>query len=137
MVHALQEIHRVLDTDGILIDLRPLHEEVLLDIVVDDYCKPFSQFTSTQHIHKDHETAYGLERVLDAGWYVAKAQSPFDFERYWDTIAELREYIENRNPPYLLPEATIAALAHALENEPPHAQIRVTWHMNLVRYQRR
>jgi hypothetical protein len=94
MVHALDEIHRVLAPSGILIDLRPLLDRWQLEVVstaghqeagrVNDLAEPLSD---------DRAANEAVTGIAKRGWFIKENEEIFPFFYYWDTPKEMQEYL--------------------------------------------
>jgi SAM-dependent methyltransferase len=94
MVHALEEVRRVLKPDGILIDIRPLNGQWPIEVVstresretghVDDLPEPLNADKASNEAVKD---------VEGQGWFKRELEEYFPFFYSWDTPSEMEEFI--------------------------------------------
>ena len=89
MVHALEEIHRLLKPDGFLIDIHPvaghssieIHHNGELDLVgylkVRQWCFDFQQ------------ADIALAKIVQRGQFIVEQKSMFDTLTYYDSAAEM------------------------------------------------
>jgi hypothetical protein len=96
MVHALEEIQRLLNPGGLLVDIHPAPE--LTSIRVYDngeilHEEPFMETGEEDIIRAESALAEVVERGLFA---VGKAHE-FDFQTYASSVDELRDYLELMN----------------------------------------
>jgi hypothetical protein len=90
MVHALEEIRRLLKTTGVLIDIHPvaegtpieIHQAGKIDLAgslsVPQWCTDFEQADSA------------LAEAMRRGLFAVERETVFDSTSYYDTAAELR-----------------------------------------------
>ncbi len=88
MVHALHEAWRVLVSDGILIDLRPICIDVPLEIIASSGSKLAGLVDMSPEIDKDIASDTAIQTVINDGIYKKELQESFDFAYYWNTIRE-------------------------------------------------
>jgi hypothetical protein len=91
MVHALEEIHRLLRRTGTLIDIHPVHGawiEVRSGASV-AFVEPDPGFDSDDELRP---TEGALETVLGRGLFVRSADRRFDFLTYASSVRELRDF---------------------------------------------
>lgn len=91
MVHALEEIHRLLRPDGVLIEIHPVHGAWLE--VRSGASVPFVE--SDPGFDSDDElgpTEHAVEAVVHRGLFVTERQREFDFLTYAPSAAELRDF---------------------------------------------
>lgn len=96
MVHALEEIHRLLRPDGRLIDLRPYAEPSTIEVVSGDQ----TLFAEPKREH-DHEGVLAsdraMEEILERKTFSIEHAREFKFFSYGSSAAELREFWERYN----------------------------------------
>ena len=94
MVHALDEIRRVLVPNGILLDIRPLADRWQIEAVSN------RGFTETgrvddlpDQINADVASNQAMRAVEARGWFRREQEQYFPFFYAWDTPSEMEEYI--------------------------------------------
>lgn len=94
MVHALQEIHRVLSTSGVLIDLRPVLDQWPLEVVsAGKHLEAGRVMDLAEPLTDDQAANQAVEEIAKRGWFVREGEVVFPFFYYWDTPNEMQEYI--------------------------------------------
>lgn len=96
MVHALEEIHRLLRPDGTLVDIRPYAEPSIVEVIADNQ----ALFAEPKR-EKDHEGVLDSDRAMDEIlerklFTVARARD-FEFYSYGSSAAEIREFWDRYN----------------------------------------
>ncbi|MFN8412559.1 MAG: hypothetical protein U0Z26_09250 [Anaerolineales bacterium] len=95
MVHALDEIRRVLKPNGMLIDLRPVESNWSVEVVSAAGWQVAGRVSDLPIAVADDEAAFQAMREVQArGWYVKKAEKEFAFFYYWDTPSEMKEFMD-------------------------------------------
>jgi hypothetical protein len=96
MVHALREAHRVLTPEGVLIDVRPVTEPIVVEVMVAAravWAKTVEIFSAPEDIAAaDAAVRHAVARE----WFVFETSLPFRFDICCDSAAELRAYAEGR-----------------------------------------
>jgi hypothetical protein len=96
MVNALCEAHRVLTPPGVLIDVRPVTEPIMVEVVIATRAV-WAKTVDTYSAPEDVAAADAAVRhAVSRDWFVFETSLPFDFEIYCDSAAELRVYAEGR-----------------------------------------
>jgi len=91
MVHALLEAHRVLKTDGLMLDLRPAAVHRRVGITEDaDYSLLWRM---RETFEDDHAADRAVEQVTRDGYFRAGRRTRFPCFRVMDTIGEFREWL--------------------------------------------
>jgi hypothetical protein len=92
MVHALEEIRRLLKPDGYLIDIHPIREAPFIRV----YQKQNLLFEESDPGYDTdeglHHTEIALEEVVRRGLYIIEGKSEFEVVAYASSVAEMREY---------------------------------------------
>ena len=96
MVHALEEIHRLLRPDGTLVDIRPFPEPALVKVIQRDrilFAEPKreSDHEGVQHAER------AVEEVLERKLFVAGRDHEFEFFSYGSSVSELRDFWDRYN----------------------------------------
>ena len=92
MVHALEEIRRLLRPGGILIDIHPVTEPWLCDVNQDGRVL-FSEPSPTYTYEEDLRQAdLALARVIERRLFVLERQEIVDFFTYAGSAGELRDF---------------------------------------------
>jgi hypothetical protein len=95
MVHALQEVQRVLAPAGILIDLRPLMDGSPVEVVSGGKTHLAGRVSQLpEDIANDAAANKSIEKAAEQGWFSLERREFFPFSYYWDSPEEMQAYIE-------------------------------------------
>jgi SAM-dependent methyltransferase len=95
MVHALDEIRRTLKPNGILIDLRPVEDNWLVEVNDSTQIQAAGRLNDMPMGLADDEAAFNAMReVVSRRWYIREKEEEFAFFYYWDTPSEMKEFME-------------------------------------------
>ena len=96
MVHALDEIRRVLKPEGTLLDLRPVEDSWSVEIVSSAGWQAAGRLSDLpQGIADDAAANQAMREVQSRGWFIQKQEDELSFFYYWDTPSEMKEFMEN------------------------------------------
>ena len=109
MVHALEEIHRLLNPGGRLVDIYPIPELTLIRVY-----NHGEVLLEEPLVDTDDEDVIRAERALaevaDRGLFVVGMSHEFDFQTYASLVGEHRDYLELMNAFDNSPKDEAAAL---------------------------
>jgi len=95
MVHALDEIRRVLKPNGQLIDLRPVEANWAVEVVSSTGWQAAGRLSDLPVALADDEAAFAaMRQAASNGWYGKKDEKEFGFFYYWDTPSEMKQFID-------------------------------------------
>jgi SAM-dependent methyltransferase len=96
MVHALEEIHRLLKPDGILIDIHPVPEGYFIKALQGDTIlfAERKRVTCSEDVLRAEEA---LAEVVERDLFSVERRAEFDFLIYASSVRELRDYWEKLN----------------------------------------
>lgn len=94
MVHALEEIRRVLVPGGILIDIRPLADRWPVEVGSTAVFKQTGR-VSDLPVQVDGDVAANqtMKEAAARGWFEREREQLFPFLYSWDTPSEMEEFI--------------------------------------------
>ena len=95
MVHALDEIRRILKVNGILIDLRPVESNWSVEVSSSARYQLAGRLNDMPMGLADDEAAFKAMREVESRrWYIKEKEEEFAFFYYWDTPSEMKEFME-------------------------------------------
>ena len=136
MVHALNEIHRVLVTDGILIDLRPLLDKWPIEIVSSGSQVYAGQATDLPEPLADDKSANAAMTDYEKlGWFHRESEEIFSLFYYWDTPKVMEVHItENWDDVIRIDETSWKTLRAAWAIANADARVRLRMKMVITRW---
>lgn len=94
MVDALREAWRVLEGEGILIDLRPLaSRQCRVEIVTPGKAIPLGEVDASGSASDDAAADRAAARMVEEGWFLPRETVRFEIEFSWDTVAEMASFM--------------------------------------------
>jgi SAM-dependent methyltransferase len=136
MVHALDEIRRVLKPNGILIDLRPVEDHWLVEVASMQEIKVIGNLTDMPEGIADDEAAFRAMREVEShGWFMKEREEEFVFFYYWNTPSEMKEFMEEQWENFeKLEDDVFKAVRSAWAVANAEARIRVRVKMLITRW---
>ncbi len=137
MVHALKEAGRILDRDGILIDLRPICFDTPLEIVTATGCESTDLLDMSLGIAHDIAADNATHMILTDGDFIRRNVQYFDAAYYWNTVTEMEAYInENWKDDVFFPEGVLKQARLLFDQNGDRAQVRIKVRMKLGKYEK-
>lgn len=135
MVHALNEIHRALKPNGILLDLRPLEDSWSVEVVSSAGWQASGRLSDqTVGLADDEAANQAMREVQSRGWFIQKKTGEFPFFYYWDTPSGMKEYLEAEWTDFEKLEDAVydkTAALWAVSNADARVRVRVKMHIAL------
>jgi hypothetical protein len=95
MVHALTEIRRVLVSDGILIDLRPIADHWPVEVVSLREVKRTGRVQDLpEQTNGDVASNESIQQAERGGLFKREQEELFSFTYSWDTPSEMEEFVK-------------------------------------------
>ena len=136
MVHALEEIRRVLQPAGTLIDLRPLAGSWPVDVVSRRETRRAGQVSDLQQGLEDDAAANrAMAQAAEDRWFAREREQFFPLHYYWDSPKEMQEYVEEQWADFIeIDEPVWQELRSAWSTADADARIRVRARMLITRW---
>jgi hypothetical protein len=136
MVHALEEIRRVLQPAGTLIDLRPLAGRWPVDVVSRRETRRGGQVSDLQQGLEDDAAANrAMAKAAEDRWFVREREQFFPLHYYWDSPKEMQEYVEEQWADFIeIDEPVWLKLRSVWSTADADARIRVQARMLITRW---
>lgn len=138
MVHALEEIRRVLVSDGVLIDLRPLAGQWRVEIVSSRELRQTGSVTDLPAGLEDDAAANrAMAEGESRGWFLRESEELFPIHYVWDTARDMEAWIDAEWEGFLtLGEETRRATRSAWALGEADSRVRVEVKMLITRWRK-
>jgi hypothetical protein len=134
MVHALEEIRRVLSADGLLIDLRPLMNRWPVEVAWGNDYQEVGRLTDRPEALADDEAANrAIEEAARRNWFVSERGEPFSLFYSWDTANEMEQFLREEWDGFVELDEEVsqaAKSAWAVANADAYVRVRVGMMIN-------
>jgi hypothetical protein len=139
MVHALNEIQRVLALAGTLVDLRPLLDQWPIEVSWTGGYQEVGRATDlSEPLEDDAAANAALANETRTGGFDRELDEVFPLFYYWDTPKEMQSYIEeNWSDVVSVDEAVWSRLRTAWASANADAHVRLRMKLLITRYQKR
>ncbi len=139
MVHALEEIRRILIPGGVMIDLRPLADRWPVEVISDRTHHELGRLTDLPAGLADDEAANNaIKESARRGWFVLESELNFPFFYYWDTPEEMQEHIHEKWGDFMqMADQVYSETQKAWATAGADRRVRVQAKMLLTRWRKR
>jgi hypothetical protein len=137
MVHALEEVRRVLLKDGILIDIRPLADRWPVEVGSERGFQETGRVDDLAlQVNGDIASNQAMQEVERRGWFRREQEQRFPFFYSWDTPSEMEEFIAEDWSDFIqLAEPAKLATRSAWALAEAQARVRVRVQILITRWQ--
>jgi len=138
MVHALDEIRRVLVPDGFLIDLRPVSHEWPIEVFSARETRETGRIMDLPQGLADDAAANRAMADAEAnGWFRREKEEFFPFHYVWDTASEMEKWVDEEwEPCNSLDEEARRATRSAWAVGEADSRVRVRVKMLITRWRK-
>jgi hypothetical protein len=135
MVHALQDVHRLLCPDGILINVHAHPVPNLIEVHTTLTASKIGWLTEKTDFESERSAFNALVQVVADGQYVLEDERDFQYNIHAGDYAELKQYLSDCWESAILPERTSQRIAAAIQgaDEPTDLVIIVPTRMTKLR----
>lgn len=116
MVHALEQVHRILKPPGYLIDIHPSGEPAEFVYPLDGKEHHIGIMQETDDYIEYRQADEAIQAALAKGLFRVEKSDVFEFRTYAESFNELREYLDENWSDALITDDVIAN-ARRLEKE--------------------
>jgi len=132
MVHALQEAQRVLIPRGLLIDLRPISVDVPLEILTPAGYESAGLLDMSPGIKYDIAADNTFQVAIHDGNFNELLVDYLDYAYYWDTITEMKAYMDEKwKDDLIIPEAVLQQSQFLFDRHPDQSRVCLRLRMKL------
>ncbi len=137
MGHALEEVWRIVAAGGKLIDLRPIAAHWPIEVVNEGRAIPVGTVDGTLRAAHDNASHQAMVAAVRKGRFRKERDAFFEFAYYWDSLAELKAYMDDCwSDIVALPESAIEQVRRLILVTPMQHKIRIRRQMMIARYRR-
>ena len=117
MVHALETVHSLLKTGGMLIDIHPNGEKPPIGLHVGGEIRLAGYLDETDDFEEYFKADEALAEMTGRGLFLLEREGLFTFKTHASTITELADFLEAEWSDSVLPGETVTR-ANELMGEP-------------------
>src|SRR3972149_4332244 len=125
MVHALEEIWRTVVPGGLLLDIRPYLPFGPLELVQGPEARSLGRLDEAEFDPGDPAADNAVAEVTRRGLFALQQTGSFHSSSYWDSVAELREYLKDWYDVARLPRRLAGEASKALRRSAPTGRLRL------------
>jgi hypothetical protein len=137
MVHALQEMGRVLTSGGKLVDLRPLASRPPLEVFVAGQAERAGEIDDSPAEPDDRASDAALREVVAADLFEEEEKAFFDYPYYWHTLEQMMRYHEEHWSGHaILPGEVVQQAERLVKSKSFDSKLCVRWRMVIATFRK-
>jgi hypothetical protein len=138
MVHALEECWRVLEPRGWLLDIRPITSRPPVEVIFNGRARLAGQVDDTAGEADDRASNGAIEQLIRRGRLVREQEQHFEYAYYWDTLQQMKAYIDDKwSDSAILGEPVMEKARRLVKTSDGPIRIRVRIEVLITRYRKR
>ncbi len=134
MVRALEKVHRLLKTDGELIDIHPMFDPPAFEVRVGEKKFPVGWLRETDDYEEYELADEALAEVVTRGLFAIERLGTFSFITHADSAAELRQYLIDNWKDAIIDEVIFAHAAEMFNSIERDKEMILRVSTNIARY---
>jgi len=135
MVHALEQIRRLLKPSGRLIDIHPMDRPPPVAVRLGLYTRRLGYLCETDDSIEYRRADAAVAQVVQNRLFAVEHTSEFPFRIHTDTIGELQAYLAEEWKDAVLEEAIVQRAAELLGGPEDDKELIVQDHIHIARLQ--
>lgn len=135
MGHTLQEVHRVLKSNGTLIDMRPHIGNRPVTVVLSYATLLAGKIDSSRTEDDKRAATQAMQQALNDGLYKLEHDAIFEITTELDSVDDLRDYGDSLNKS-ILPEQVIEQVENLIADEKDDFSIQIRRPISIANYRK-
>ncbi|HTP08575.1 MAG TPA: hypothetical protein VMP08_10015 [Anaerolineae bacterium] len=136
MVHALEKIQQLLQTDGILLDMHPTNEPAAIAVRLREQLIPAGWLNESDDYVEYEWADEALQHVVDDRRFARERVGTFEFVWHADTLNDLRTYLAEEWQNASIDEMTAGRIEELLKLPVHDKEILLSEAIRIARYRR-
>lgn len=137
MVHALEEVWRVLERGGWLVDVRPVPADWPLEVLIDGRPSPAGCVDGSPKKPDQLAADEAIAQVIRRGMFEQEERAFFEYAYYWPSVEAMQAHIAGSwTWSAVLPQPVLAEARRLVKSTGAQSEIKVRRQMEITRYRR-
>jgi len=137
MVHALETIHGLLKSDGVLLDIHPTNEPAAIGVRLREQIIPAGWINESEDYVEYEWADAAVNAAVNAGLFTQERCGIFEFVWHADSMTELRAYLAEEWKDAIIDDVTAMHIEELLKLPVHDKEILVSEAVRIARYQRK
>jgi hypothetical protein len=135
MVHALQDVGRVLRPDGLMLDVRCYAQQWPLEVLANGQWLTAGAIDDASYTPDDLAADAALMHIEREGWFARERADEFKLYCYWDSLDAMQTEIVEVWAPARVPDEVMTRARTLAPDQTARARVRLQ--MKISRWQKR
>ena len=137
MVHALETIHGLLKSDGVLLDIHPTNEPAAIGVRLREQIIPAGWINESEDYVEYEWADAAVNAAVNDGLFTQERCGIFEFVWHADSMTELRAYLAEEWKDAIIDDVTAMHIEELLKLPVHDKEILVSEAVRIARYQRK
>ena len=133
MVHALEQVHRMLRPGGLLVDVHDLPAPSIIGVHASGTVVISGWLTDKVDYEDERHALNSIARIVTEGYFLLEDERDFRYSVYADNLTELRAYLEEWWETAVLADQTAQKIEESLRQASGPAKIVIRVPTRMIR----
>ena len=133
MVHALQQVHSILQPNGVLINVYDLPTPQMIEVRLLENVERVGFLTDSENYEPTIAAFNALAQVVADGYFNLEEQQDFSFNIYADYLKELQDWLAEWWSTAIIPTRSLQRIEELMQDARPRTRIVLALRARMIK----